>query len=201
MGTERSFAISRQRRGFGRAAVFLGALALLLGGCGPKGRGAETDSDKASDVEYLNTFLARELTVLAAYDRALPLLRGRGQVVARQFRGQGQAHLDAITKAIRGVGGETDAEAEELEPVPLKTEQDALLLLYEEENAALSQAFDAVPHMLTPAPSTIAAALAGSHAQHVAVLRQLLGSGLAASVPEPFESGEEPPPVPPLETG
>lgn len=194
MGTERSFAISSRRRGLGRAAVLLGVLTLLLAGCGRPGQGAKTDGDKASDVEYLNTFLARELTVLEAYERALPLLRGRALRVARQYRGQGQAHLDAVTKAIRGIGGETDAEADEPEPPP-KTEEDALLSLYEAENEALAQTLDAVPHMLTPAPSTLAAALVGSHAQHVAAIRQLLGVGLAASVPGPFENGEESPPA------
>lgn len=201
MGTKRSFAISSRRRGLGRAAVFFGVLTLLLAGCGRPGQGAKTDADKASDVEYLNTFLARELTVLEAYEQVLPLLEGRALEVARQFHGQGQAHLDAITKAVRGIGGETDAEGDELEPPLPKTEEEALLLLYEAENGALKQTLDAVPHMLTTAPSTLAAALAGSHAQHVAVFRQLLGAGLAASVPEPFENGEQPPPVPPAEEG
>ncbi len=198
MGMERSFAISWRRRDLGRAAVFLCLPLFLIAGCG---HGADTDSDKASDVEYLNTFLAQELTVLGAYEQALPSLRGEALAVARRFRGQDQAHLDAITKSVRGVGGETDAEASELETPGPMTGQDALLLLYDEENAALSQALDAVPHMLTPAPATLAAALAGSHAQHVAVLRQLLGSGLGASVPEPFETGDTPPPVPPGEAG
>jgi ABC-type transporter Mla subunit MlaD len=198
MGTERSFAISRRRRGFGRAAAVFGAVVLLLAGCGRSGHGADTDSEKASDVEYLNTFLAQELTALDAYAQALPRLRGRALVVARQFRGQDQAHLDAITKAIRGIGGETDAEAGELETPGPKSGVDALLLLYDEESAGLDQALDAVPHMATPAPGTLAAALAASHAQHVAVLRQLLGGGLAASVPEPFETGSTPAPVPPV---
>lgn len=200
MGLE-LLAISRRRRGFGRAVILLGVLALLLAGCGRKGQGAATDSEKASDVEHLNTFLARELTALEAYGLALPLLRGQALVVGRQFRGQDQAHLDAITKAIRGVGGETDAEASDLEEARPKSAREALLLLYEEENAGLRQALDAVPHMLTPAPSTLAAALAGSHAQHVAVLRQLLGDGIAGSVPRPFENGEQPPPGSPGETG
>lgn len=201
MGTERSFAISSRRRGLGRAAVFLGVALLLLAGCGRPGQGAKTDEDKASDVENLNAFLERELTVLEAYEQAMPLLEGRALEVALRFQGQGQAHLDAITKAVRGIGGETDAEADELEAPPPRTEEGALLLLYEAENGALEQTLDSVPHMLTTAPSRLSAALAGSHAQHVAILRQLLGTGLAAAVPEPFENGGEPPPLPPAEGG
>ena len=77
MGSKRSKCLSRQRRGFGRAAVFLvRRLAILASGCGRPGHGAETDSEKAADVEVLNAILAQELTTIAAYEQALPLLRG-----------------------------------------------------------------------------------------------------------------------------
>lgn len=194
MGSKRVFAISSRRRGLGRAAVFLGALTLALAGCGRSGHGASTDSEKAADVEVLNTVLSQEMTTVDAYGRVLPLLRARALVVAGQFRGQDQAHVDAVTRAIRGVGGETDAEAAEFEDPAPKDREDALLLAYETENASLAEALDATPHLNTGAPRTLAAALAASHAQHVAVLRQLLGSGLAASVPAPFETGDTPPP-------
>lgn len=201
MGTERAFAISGRRRGFGRAAALLGLVALLVGGCGPSGHGAATDSDKAADVEILNGLLARELTVVAAYDELLPRLRGRSAAIAAQLRGQDQAHLDAITKAIRGVGGETDAEAGALEEPGPKTPEAALLLAYEEENGSLGLALDASPHLNTAAPRMVASALAASHAQHLVVLRRLLGVPLAGVVPHAFEDGEEPPPAPPVKPG
>jgi len=201
MGSKRVFAISSQRRGFGRAAVFVVALAIVVAGCGRSGQGAATDSEKAADVEVLNVVLSQELTTVDAYERALALLRGRALAVAGQLRGQDQAHLDAIARAIRGVGGETDAEAAEFEPPGPKGAEAALLLAYEEENASLDEALDAVPNLNTSAPRTLAAALAASHAQHLVVLRQQLGASLAASVPEAFEAGDAPPPVPPAETG
>ncbi len=201
MGSKRVFAISRRRRDFGRAAAILSALTLVVAGCGRSGQGAATDSDKAADVEVLNTVLAQELTGVDAYARVLPLLRDRALAVAGQFRGQEQAHVDALTKAIRGVGGETDAEASELEAPDPQTQEEALRYAYEEENAALGQVLDAVPHLNTPAPRILAAALVASHAQHVAVLRQLLGDGLARSVPEAFETGDAPPPAPPAKKG
>jgi hypothetical protein len=196
MGSKRVFAISSQRRGFGRVAVFVVALAIAVAGCGRSGQGA-TDSDKAADVEVLNVLLSQEMTTVDAYARALAHLRGRTLVVAGQLSGQDQTHLDAITRAIRGVGGETDAEAAEAEPPGPKSEEEALLLAYEEENASLDEALDAAPHLNTSAPRTLAAALAASHAEHLVALRQLLGASLAASVPEAFETGD----VPPLETG
>jgi hypothetical protein len=175
-------------------------LAIVVAGCGRSGQGAATDSDKAADVEVLNALLAQELTIVDAYERALALLRGRTQAVAAQLRGQDQTHLDAITRAIRGVGGETDAEAAEFEPPGPKSAEEALLLAYEEENASLGEALDAAPDLNTPAPRTLAAALAASHAQHLVALRQLLGVGLADSVPEAFEAGDLPPPAPPAKT-
>lgn len=197
MGSERAFAISSRRRGLGRAAVFLSAVALVLVGCGKPGHGAATDSDKAADAEVLNTMLGQELTTVDAYGRVLPLLRKQALAVTSRFRGQDQAHVDAVTKAIRGIGGEADAEAAEPEEPAPKTGEDALLLAYEVENAALAEALDAAPRLNTSAPRSLAAALAASHAQHLTVLRQLLGSGLAASVPEAFESGDVPPPASP----
>lgn len=202
MGSERVFAISSQRRGLGRVAVFfLLALVLALAGCGRSGHGAATDSDKAADVEVLDTLLSQELTTVAAYEQALAHLRGGTLAVAGQLHGQNQAHLDAITKAIRGVGGETEAEASELESPGPKDREEALLLAYDEENAALAEALDAAPHLNTPAPRMLAASLAASHSQHLTVLRQLLGANLAASVPDDFETGDIPAPVPPGKEG
>jgi hypothetical protein len=198
MGSKRVFAISSQRRGFGRAAAFLIVLAIGVSGCG---HGAVTDSDKAADVEVLNSVLSQELTTVDAYGRALALLRGPTLAVTGQLRGQDQAHVDAITKAIRGVGGETDAEADELEPPGPKDREGALLLAYEEENAALGQVLGEVSHLNTPAPRMLAASLAASHAQHLTALRQLLGAKLAASVPDAFETGDVAAPVPPGKAG
>lgn len=195
MGTKHGIAVSGWRRGSCRAAVFsVVALALFATGCGKSGQGAKTDSEKAADVEVLNTLLAQELTTIDAYERGVPLLRGPLLAAGRQFRGQAQAHVDALTKAIRGLGGETDAEAAELEAPAPQSQVEALVFLYEAENLALSQALDAAPRLEFAAPRTLAAALGGNHSQHLTVLRQGLGASPAASVPQPFENGEEPPP-------
>jgi hypothetical protein len=200
MGLKQSKCLSRERRGLGRVAVFLLLLlAMLASGCGRPGHGAETDSEKAAEVEVLNSILAQELTTVAAYEQGLPLLRGPMLAIARGFRGQDQAHIDALTKAIRGMGGETDAEASELESPRPRSQADALVLAYEEENAALSEAQSGVAHLQFTAPRALAAALAASHAQHLAILRQGLGAGLAGAVPNAFESGDEPPPGAPAE--
>jgi len=195
VGSKLRIAVSWRRRGFCHAAVFfVAALAVVTSGCGRSGQGAKTDSEKAADVEILNVALAQELTTIEAYERALPLLRGQMLTVGRQFRGQDLAHVDALTKVIRNLGGETDAEASELESPPPKSQAEALVLAYEEENAALAEAMDAAPGLQNAAPRTLAAALAASHAQHLVVLRQALGANFTEAVPDPFESGEAPPP-------
>lgn len=199
MGLKGSKCLSRQRRGLGRAVVFLVAgLAVFAAGCGHSGPG-DTESEKAADVEVLNSILAQELTVVAAYEELLPHLRGRMLAVGQRFRGQDQAHVDALTKGIRGLGGETDAEAGELEPPGPHDQAEALVLAYEEENAALSEAQTGVVNLLFTASRALSSALAASHAQHLAVLRQGLGTGLLGAVPEAFESGIEPPPGTPAE--
>ncbi len=199
MGTEpKGTEVSGRRGVYLRVAFFFAATALVLtlAGCGKSGQGAKTDPEKAADVEILNGLLAQELTLAGAYESGLGRLHGPILAVAAGFRGQSQAHADALTKAIRGLGGETEAEPTEAEAPGLRSREEALRLGYEAENRALALALEAAPRLQFDAPRTLAAALAASHAQHLAILRQGLGASAAASVPEPFETGEAPLPRP-----
>jgi ferritin-like protein len=185
-----------RRRGLGRAALLLVALlALVAAGCGKSGNGAETDPEKGSDAEVLNAALVQELTMLDAYTRGLPLLRGSLRRLGRELRAYEQEYANAITKAIRGLGGETEAQRSDLDFSRVSDQADFLTLAYELESAAFVAYLDAAPRLFTDAPRTLAASLAAGHAQHLVVLRQGLGAKLADAVPEAFESGEEPPPA------
>lgn len=168
---------------------------LFAFGCGERGNGAETDPEKGADAEILNVSLARELTLLTAYTQGRTLLRGPLRAVGREFRAQQQEYADAIGKAIRGLGGRTEAEPEELDLNTLRGQSELLTLAYELERAALAAYLEAAPRLYTSAPRTLAASLAAAHAQHLVLLRQGLGSSLAGSVPEAFDGGEVPPPV------
>lgn len=197
MGADRHLRGYGRRRGFRRAAAVLSlcvAATLPVLGCGKSGQGARTDPEKAVDATILNAALSQELTAVEAYTRGMPLLRGRLRGVGREFRAQEQEYVDALTKAIRGVGGETDAEAGEIDFSGIENRAEFLTLAYELESAALASALDATPRLNTPAPRGLAASLAAAHAQHLVVLRQALGADLAASVPEAFDGGEVPPP-------
>jgi hypothetical protein len=190
---------SGRRRGFGRAAAVL-ALALtvtlvVVGGCGDSGRGAETDPEKGSDAEILNEALAHELTLLDAYTRGRSLLGGAQRAVGRRLRAQEQEYVNAVTKAIRGLGGDAEAEPAELDLTNVEDEAGLLAMLYELESSALAFYIDAAPRLYTSAPRTLDASLAAGHAQHLVVLRQGLGAGAAGSVPEGFDGGEVPLPA------
>jgi rubrerythrin len=168
--------------------------ALVAGGCGDSGHGAETDPEKGSDAGILNEGLSRELTALDAYTRGNGLLRGPERKLGRQLRAQEQEYVDALTKAIRGLGGDTEAAAEELDFTQVKGEGAFLALAYELESAGLAFYGAVAPRLNTSAPRTLDTALAAGHAQHLVVLRQALGASRVASVPEGFDGGEVAPP-------
>lgn len=198
MGLNRFLRGQDRRRGFGRAVVVLcfGAVAAqLLLGCGKSGHGAETDPEKGSDAAILNAALARELTAAAAYSHGIGFLHGRQRAVGREFRAQEQEYVDAITKAIRGLGGKTEADAEQPDLSEVGDAAGFLALAYELENDDLAAYLDVAPRLYTAAPRALVTSLAAGHAQHLVVLRQTLGAGLAAAVPQAFDGGEEPPPV------
>jgi hypothetical protein len=185
-----------ERRGLGRAALlFLALLLALVGpGCGKSGQGAETDPEKGADVELLNAALVQELTLLEAYSRGRPLLKAAFRPVGRRFLAHEQEYANAITKAIRGLGGDTEAEPDELDLSGVTGQAGFLEFAYRLEGAAYAACIDAAPRLFTEAPRTLAASLAAAHAQHLAVLRRGLGATPAETMPEAFESGEEPPP-------
>ena len=174
-------------------ALALASTLAVAWGCGGSGRGAETNPEKGSDAEILNEALSRELTILDAYTRGRPLLRDQ-RAVGRRLRAHEQEYVDALTKAIRGLGGDTEAEPESLDLNRVKDQAGLLRLGYELESAALALYIEAAPRLYTSAPRTLAASLAAGHAQHLVVLRQGLGTTAAASIPEGFDGGEVPPP-------
>lgn len=198
MGSDFAVGIrGRRRRGFGRAAaLLLGLLAvgLLAAACGKSGNGAETNPEKGSDAAILNASLVRELTLLDAYTHGRPQLSGSLGAVARRFRAQQQEYVSALTKTLRGLGGDVEAEPEELDLARVRDRAELLELLYALESAALAAYVDEAPRLFTSAPRTLDASLAAGHAQHLVVLRQAMGADPAASVPEAFDGGEVPPP-------
>jgi Ferritin-like domain len=179
-----------------RRALFLGAIvavvSMSLGACG--GGGGDSAVDKEGDVRVLNEILARQIAAVAAYDRALPALRGADLALAQRFRAQEQEHVDATTKTLRGIDGEADPPAETIEVGELKTPADAWAFLYELESATIDAELNAVARLTIAWPRPLIAAMAANQAQRLVLIRRALGARPSEAVPEPFETGETPDP-------
>lgn len=173
---------------------FVAALALVVGGCGGGGSTTTAVPDKAGDAEILNNVLARELAAIRAYERTMPLLRGRALATAREFRAQEQEHVDAVVKALRGLGEPAAPEQEEIESEGLKTQADALEFLYEVESVSVANDLRAISHLTSSWPRSLLGSIAANQAQHLVLLRRALGADAAESIPGAFEDGTTPAP-------
>jgi hypothetical protein len=179
-----------------RRALLLGVAAALLGaalaGCG--GGGSSGSGDKERDARTLNELLGRQLAAVAAFNEVLPALHGADHAAAQQFRAQEQEHADAVTKTLRGIGGEADPPAEKIEASQLKTRADSLQFLYEMESATLDAELSAVGKLSIDWPRPLIASMAANQAQRLVLLRQALGAKPLAVIPSAFETGEIPAP-------
>jgi bacterioferritin (cytochrome b1) len=178
------------RRGFLAAggATFAAGSAVLLSACGEDGDGSVgASSDTDTDVAILNDALALELTAVATYARATKLLKGSDGETARAFLTQEQEHADALTKAIKLLGGLATAD-----PVPLDlpanaSSREVLLLATDVENVAIAAYIDAIPRLSTGELRATAAEIAAADAEHLAVLAGALGR---PQVPDAFVTGD-----------
>jgi rubrerythrin len=186
------------RGGAARRALLLLATAIVavaaLAGCGSDGGTTTAVSDKEGDAEILNNVLARELAVIDAYERTLPLLDGPALTTASEFRADEQEHVNAIVKALRGLGEKAEPEEEEIESEELKTQAEALEFLYDVESTSVAYNLRAISHLTGPWPRSLLGSIATDQAQHLVVLRRLLGADLGESIPEAFEDGTTPSP-------
>ncbi|HEX5711761.1 MAG TPA: ferritin-like domain-containing protein [Solirubrobacterales bacterium] len=172
-------------------------MALALASCGGDGEGPTAAApvvDKAADAETLNNVLSRELAAVRAYERTLPLLRGEALAAAREFRAQEQEHADAVVKALRGLGEPAEPKEEEIESEGLRTQADALAFLYDVESVSVAYDLRALSHLTASWPRVLLASIAANQAQHLVVLRRLLGADPPESIPEAFEDGTTPDP-------
>jgi hypothetical protein len=185
------------RGGAARRALLLLATSIVVAAtlvaCGGSESATTTAvPDKAADAEILNRVLAREMAAVGAYDRTLPLLRGRTLASAREFRAAEQEHVDAIVKALRGLGEKAEPEEEEIESEDLKTQAEALEFLYEVESVSVAGDLRAISHLTSPWPRSLLGSIAANQAQHLVVLRRALGADVAESIPDAFEDGTTP---------
>lgn len=185
--------------------MFVLAVAAILtvgiAGCGSGGGGdsSPVESEKEADVELVDTAIARELATVDAYSHSLSLPGGADTAMLREFRAQAQEHVDALAKAIRGLGGKVDSEKvdgerEALDYTGVESRHDFLTFAYERESSGVAGDLSEVSKLSTPWPRSLLGSIAANQAQHLVLLRQTLGAAPLASVPEAFESGTTPVP-------
>ncbi len=178
MGPDLNASGRARGRGRRRAAPSL-LLALLLAavaiGCGGGGEAATSDSERAEDAAALNEALARELTLLDAYTRGRPLMRGELRALGRRFRAQQQEYADASVKAIRGLGERAEPPPEPVDLSEARTPRELLELLYGLEEAALAATIEDASRLHTVAPQSVNAWLASGRGEHLALIGRALG--------------------------
>ena len=184
-----------------RITFFLvAATTLAIAGCG--GGGATTTTrqgEREADVALVDTAIAREMATVDAYEHGLALPGRSDAAVLRQFRAQDQEHVDALMKAIRGLGGQIDpekvaGEREALDYKGIESRAGFLPLAYERESQGVAGDLDEVSRLSAVWPHSLLASIATDQAQHLVLLRRALGAGPLASVPAPFEVGTTPAP-------
>jgi rubrerythrin len=165
--------------GAGRATLSAGAILLLAGGGAAVAPRRALAATKEDDVRILNTAIAAEHEAVAAYGVGAKsgLLKKPTLALAVQFQGHHKAHIDALAKAVRQLGGTpADAKAKYEFPVAkLKTEADVLRFAAQLEKGAVSAYLGAVPLFLDRNLAKAAASILGDEAMHWAVLRHAVG--------------------------
>jgi Ferritin-like domain len=178
------------RRGLIRAAA-ASAGAALLAGCGSKSLHQQlrrTPAVALSDVELLNRLLDVEHLTIAAYTAGIPLLAPSTAKAAKRFLEQETEHAVGLAGLVKSAGGKGNAPAPSYDLGHPRSTADVLALLHRTESAQLAAYLDVIPR-LEPGPVRArAAGYLANDAQHVTVLREMLGE---PALPSAFVTGRE----------
>jgi hypothetical protein len=151
--------------------------AALLAGCGAQGpvRPKIPPAAAGADIELLGRLLDLEYQAIAAYTAGIPLLSGPAQDAAKQFLGQELTHAGELSGLIKEAGGKANKPRASYQLGRPRTPTEILQLLHTLERAEVAGYLHAIPS-INPGPvRAAAAALLANDAQHVAVLRSMLG--------------------------
>ncbi len=181
-----------RRRLLGTAGAGLaGVGAVLLAGCGSKSLHARlkrTPTVARTDVEVLNHLLEVEQVAIAAYTAGAPLLPPPAARAAKRFLEQETEHAFGLAGLVKAAGGTPRDPLPSYDLGHPRTGDDVLRLLHETEGAQLAAYVDAIPRLRPGAVRAQAAGYFANDAQHVAILRSLLGQ---TPSPAAFVTGRE----------
>jgi hypothetical protein len=174
-------------------------LMVILVGCGGGSSSSPSPTraptQKSPDADALNAVLARQEAAVEAFAKVIPALPPRLAHLASYFRAQEQEHVDAVLKAMRGAARiAVEPTPETIELGGLGNDRERLVFLYEVESATIDEELSAIAGLETGSARALLAATVANQAEHLTLLRQALGAGPLASVPEPFENGTAEPP-------
>lgn len=160
-------------------ATFSGLAIALLGGRSTALAAGTADEAVSQDVRILNTAIAAEHEAVAAYQLGADsgLLQLEVAKVALAFQDHHKQHVDALSKAVRSLGGK-EAEARPQYDFPvdkLKAQPDVLQFAAGLERGAVSAYAGAIPLFDNRELSSAAASILADEAMHWAVLRHALG--------------------------
>ena len=148
-----------------RTAVWAGASALLVAGCG--GRPARTIAGDPKDLRILNAALETERAQIALYSEGLRL---RDSALLRQIVAHERAHERAIEEAIRELGG-TPAPARPIARAALHRDYAAWRREAITRENQWSAGYAAlIPKLANPRLRATFGALATTEAEHAAAL-------------------------------
>lgn len=170
-------------------ATFSGVAVAMLSGCSTSTAFAASDDTARQDIRILNTAIDAEHEAVAAYQLGAEsgLLEPSVLKLAVQFQGHHKQHIDALSAAVRSLGGVgASAKSDYDFPVAsLKMQSDVLAFAAGLERGAVSAYAGAIPVFDNRDLSAAAASILADEAMHWAVLRSALGLD---PVPEAFFS-------------
>ncbi len=180
MPSRRGFLVGSSKATLSTAAV------VMLAGCGGAVAQARMDSDPAQDSSILNVALGLEHEAIAAYQIGAEsgLLQPAVLETAVLFQSQHKAHRDALTDAIRALGGnpvepkEINAYAEDLKADTISSQADILVLAARLEKGAANAYLGVIPAFADPTFAQISGRLAADETMHWTVLASALGEQL-----------------------
>jgi rubrerythrin len=176
----------------GLLAIAAGGLTLAACGGGNGKTSPARGPTRESEAATLNSTLAWELAVVAAYRTAIPVLSGPERRTFAEIAAQEVAYVDRLTALVREYGGEPARPRPlgEYQPSfpPLRDSADVLAFMSDVEERSVRKYLEALPRVSGADLRRPLAEIAVSQGRHLAVVRDLDGKQPA---PDAFVTGTQ----------
>jgi hypothetical protein len=162
-----------------RRALLAAGVAAGLAGCGGSetgpGQRKLSPAQRRSDVALLNHLLDLEHQAIAAYTAGIPLLDRHTARFARQFLNHELAHAGELFSLIKRQHGRPHRPQAAYALGHPRDRLEVLRLLHRVERAQIAAYLQAIPAASPGAARAALAAILSSDAQHMALVREMLG--------------------------